>query len=104
MSKFMVGQEVVVGDRYHAVVVAVEPDLNGRIVLRHKEDGYWTALESDVLPLPKRHTLGGVVFEETGEVRMAVKSEWILLFGAPSAVTSHTMSAFPILRPVEVVK
>lgn len=59
-----------------------------------------------VLPKPRRHTFGGVVFEETGEVREAQPGEWFsdFTFARPSLWTDAwpTDGRYTILRPVAV--
>ena len=55
--------------------------------------------------IPQEHTAGGVVFEETGEVRHAKYDEWfldnntILIWTFPG---TETIAQHPILRPVRV--
>ena len=52
-------------------------------------------------PKPKRHTFGGVVFEETGRFREPSVGEWFLMEDEPACLPpgDHAMP-HPILRPV----
>ncbi len=57
-------------------------------------------------PIPVRHTFGGGIFKETGEVRPAKPGEWILFDKVPVLIQLGTrayFSAFPILKLVEIV-
>lgn len=57
-----------------------------------------------ILSPPKRHTIGGVVFEETGEVREPRLDDWYLMSGRPVFYSStFSLSRRTILRPVEIV-
>ena len=58
-------------------------------------------------PQPVRHTLGGVVFEETGERRGPMSGEWFLVGGGAVSCNNWDHEAdkgydFPILRPVAI--
>ncbi len=58
--------------------------------------------------VPVRHTFGGIVFEETGEVRRAGQGEWYLSREPVNEPICHrhqdgTYSEYSILRPVEVL-
>ena len=59
-------------------------------------DGTW------YVPKPKRHTFGGMVFEETGEYRLARRNEWWLGSLGPccEGCDPSTLNPHPILRPV----
>ncbi len=54
--------------------------------------------------VPKRHTFGGVVFEETGENRSPDKGEWYIHGNGCNCWggTGTTHGKFTILRPVAI--
>lgn len=72
-------------------------------VVEAKHDGGPTAV---LRPIPKRHTFGRVVFEETGEERQPQPGEWYLsrMFAAMPllCMPGDLPVPSPILRPVEV--
>ena len=53
-------------------------------------------------PVPVRHTFGGIVFEETGDMRQPEEGEWILNNGHPQYAAMVYLATFPILRPVRL--
>ncbi len=58
--------------------------------------------------VPVRHTFGGIVFEETGEVRQVEQGEWYLSREPVNEPVCHkdqnkTYRKYSILRPVEVL-
>ena len=57
-------------------------------------------------PPPARHTFGGVVFEETGEVREPRDSDWFLYTEDEACCCTDAEENYPlghpILRPVSV--
>jgi hypothetical protein len=75
------------------------------ILKRATGNGSWRV---DIFrPKPKRHTFGGVVFEETGEVRCAKHMDWwyfpISDFSdSASPRYGYTNSEVNILRPVAI--
>ncbi len=52
--------------------------MNRDPVLDHEISLRFTALRSILKPEPIRHTFGGVVFEETGEVEMPEEGTWLI--------------------------
>ena len=68
----------------------------------------WTGSVGDVRaivhPIRKRHTFGGVVFEET-DYRIPCAGEWMLSANEPLFRVNERradITAYPILRPVSV--
>ena len=66
----------------------------------------WAGVRAIVHPVPKRHTFGGVVFEETGERRPPGKGEWAFnkvagsVFCVVEGDFKYNIITCPILRPV----
>ena len=76
----------------------------GNVVEWTTAPAYYTGDRAIVHPIPPpvvRHTFGGVVFEETGEVREAAVGEWHIDTG-PRVRDYHTQGAYKILRPVAI--
>ncbi len=74
---------------------------------KYVEEGFVADLRAILAPEPKRHTFGGVVFEETGEVRDPMQGEWYRFcdIGDGAGCSSEVgpdLGARTILRPVRV--
>jgi len=60
----------------------------------------------EIAPVPIEHTIGGIVFEETGETRPTKEGgEWVLDMGVPFFFKPFAVPyPYTILRPVRIVE
>ena len=110
-AKFKVGQQVKLTDSVAFWTVRYGPPSRGNTRWRRTMAKLAIATETHMAVQVKRHIFGGVVFEETGEVREPKVGEWALnaraghpFFWAVNARLAWDQGSprYTILRPVAI--
>jgi hypothetical protein len=110
--KHKVGDKVTVSGSPNQMAYTIrvaEPDSNGWLVGEDPRKRYVLLddLDAQLIPVPKpQHTLGNIVFEETGENHAPV-NEWCILEGFPHWVGTELQSLQRlrvILKPIYILQ